>query len=188
MAFQRVLTENNIENALQTYVQSVVGVGDCIRGLGGIALLEALKRGKVGCGPYPNVALFEAANRIMTDLVILYGVRWLLRNQAFPFRSYTVEYGHENHNGHDLMARDGERVLIGEAFNVAQSFFPAKKLTAIRKLRTSNIRAHYRIILCNDQAVSETYSPKPRELEYFVFVKPGEHLGRVVPTLPLQQP
>ena len=28
----------------------------------------------------PDVALFEAANRIMTDLVILYGVRWLLKD------------------------------------------------------------------------------------------------------------
>jgi hypothetical protein len=183
---QRNLTEDNVDDALETYVRSVEAVGDCIRGLSGIQLLETLKRGKVGCGPYPSVSLFEAANRIMTDLVILYGVRWLLRNKAFPFRSYTVEYGHENNNAHDLKAEQAGRILIGEAFNVAPSFFSTKKTAAIQKLRASTIRANYLVILCNDRAVLDTYLPKPREIEHFVFVTIGGDVGRVVPNRPLQ--
>jgi len=185
MKLQRNLDATNVDEALEEYVQAVEAVGNCIQGLAGIELLEALKRGKVGCGPYPNVALFEAANRIMTDLVILYGVRWLLRNAVFPFRAYTVEYGHENNNAHDLKAEESGRVLIGEAFNVAPSFFAIKKAGAIQKLRASSIRADYRVILCNDLAVLDTYSPKPRDFEYFVFVKTGADSGRVVPNTPL---
>jgi hypothetical protein len=109
-----------------------------------------------------------------------------LRNRVFPFGAYTVEYGHENNNAHDLTAEGAGGVLIGEAFNVAASFFATKRVAAIRKLRASSIRAHYLIILCNDEAVRDTYLPKPREPEYLVFVKIGADIGRVVPNRPLQ--
>ena len=175
----RILTADNVDDALQSYIRSVASVGDCIRGLSGIQLLEALKRGKVGCGPYPNVALFEAANRIMTDLVILSGIRWVLCNEVFPFASYRVEYGHEDYNGHDLTAQAHGQQLIGEAFNVAPSFFP-QKAAALRKLRASPIRAQYRVILCNSLAVRDGYVPQPQTNEYFVFVDPESDRGRIV--------
>jgi hypothetical protein len=66
-----------------------------------------LKREAVGAGRYPNVTLFEAANRIMTDVVMLNGVRWLLKDEVFPFRAYTVEYGHGNEGAHDIEASEG---------------------------------------------------------------------------------
>jgi hypothetical protein len=49
-----------------------------VAGMSGLRLLKALKRDQVKVGPYPHVTLFEAANRIMTDMVILYGVKWIL--------------------------------------------------------------------------------------------------------------
>ena len=177
---ERELNETNIDRALADYVESADSVGDSIRGLTGIPLLETLKRGKAQTGPYPKVALFEAANRIMTDLVILRGVKWLLSARAFPFRSYTVEYGHEDNNDHDLMAKADGRTLIGEAFNVAPSFFGTKKQSALKKLRASTANADFRVILCNDDAVQATYSPKPREHEFFVFISTANGAGRVV--------
>jgi len=179
--FSRTITNGNIEDVLQTYVTSAETVGESISGLKGLSLLRALKRGVVGGGPYPNVALFEAANRIMTDLVILYGVRWLLRTGTFPFGQYSVEYGHENQGPHDIMAEADGKALIGEAFNVAPSFFAIKKNSAIKKLRRSNIRADYKLIICNHDAVRDLYTPKPRHGEFFVFVNVGSDVANVVP-------
>jgi hypothetical protein len=73
----------------------------------------------------------------LSDLVILYGVKWLLDNNTFPFESYTVEYGNENKNGFDICATGNGKTLIGEAFNVAQSFFQTKKSTMLKKLAKS---------------------------------------------------
>jgi len=47
-----------------------------LSGLRGLRLFQYLKRNQVGLGPYPHVTLFEAANRIMTDMVILKGIKW----------------------------------------------------------------------------------------------------------------
>ena len=183
---ERELHGDNIDRVLADYVESAESVGDSIRGLAGIRLLETLKRGKAETGPYPNVAMFEAANRIMTDLVILYGIRWMLRTRTFPFRSYSVEYGHEDNNDHDLMAKADGRTLIGEAFNVAPSFFGFKKNSAIKKLRASTAGADFRVVLCNDDAVQDAYVPKPQEREFFVFVSTATGAGRVVPNIGLQ--
>jgi hypothetical protein len=179
--FARSISAANVDEVLRAYVASAETVGGSILGLKGIGLLEELKRGRVGAGPYPNVALFEAANRIMTDLVILFGVKWLLKNGVFPFKTYSVEYGHENNEAHDIMAADGGKVLIGEAFNVARSFFANKKNAAMKKLRGSAVAANYRIILCNQDAVPQGYVPVPREREFFVFVKIRSDDGSVVP-------
>jgi hypothetical protein len=132
---ERTLTKDNIGDLLQKYANSVEEVGASIHGHTGRKLLESLKRGKVNAGPYPDVTLFEAANRIMTDLVIYTGVKWLLENETFPFTEYTVELGNEDKNGFDIKAASDSKVLIGEAFNVAPSFFQGKKAVMLKKLR-----------------------------------------------------
>ena len=128
----RILTAANIDALVDVYLSAAETVGDSISGLKGVTLLKALKRGVVGAGPYPAVALFEAANRIMTDLVILHGVRGLLRTGSFPFEEYTVELGHKNAGRHDIEAVADGKTLIGEAFNVARSFFPTLQYGAER--------------------------------------------------------
>jgi len=67
----REITSSNIDRALRRYLEETGSVGEPIAGLRGERLLSALKREVVGTGPYPGVTLFEAANRIMTDLVML---------------------------------------------------------------------------------------------------------------------
>lgn len=177
----RVLTSKNIERSLREYTASIEQVGGSIRGLRGRTLLESIKRDKVMIGPYPKVTLFEAANRIMTDLVIYHGVKWLFENKVFPFSSYIVEFGNEDTNGFDIRARNGKSSLIGEAFNVAPSFFQHKKAAMLKKLRSATSKAEYRVIMVNHDAVSAHYSPSVRKGEYYVFVNIGKSSATIVP-------
>ncbi len=158
---ERTLNASNIAGITASFYTSLKSIGESIRGKTGVPLFMALKREKLVGGPYPDVSLFEAANRIMSDLVILKGVAGLLQNNSFPFSSYTVEFGNENENGFDICASSDSASLVGEAFNVASSFFQTKKGSALKKLRRDGANATYRILMFNDDAVSSSYSPKP---------------------------
>jgi len=72
----RSLNRQNIDFAIHKYTSSIAEIGDMLSGLRGLRLFQYLKRNQVGLGPYPHVTLFEAANRIMTDMVILKGIKW----------------------------------------------------------------------------------------------------------------
>ena len=118
----------------------------------------------------------------MTDLVLLYGVRWLLQEKCFPFTEYAVEYGHGNQSAFDLIAEaNGER-LIGEAFNVAPSFFATKKAAMLKKLRTKGQGATHTLILCNADAVRGQYMPAAESAEYHLLVDVGTGRGRMEPS------
>jgi len=171
--FDSNLTANNIDRQVESYISSVEQIGNSIDKMTGLRLLEALKRAKIDAGPYPNVTLFEAANRIMTDLVTLYGTKWLLTNNVFPFHSYLVECGHESKNGFDIRASESGKSLIGEVFNVARSFFQGKKAAMLRKIRTNDQGADFKLIMFNHDAVSGRYRPKGRGNEYHVLVNVG---------------
>lgn len=177
---ERTLTKENVGNLLQKYADSVEKIGESIHGQTGRALLESLKRGKVNAGPYPEVTLFEAANRIMTDLVIYTGIKWLLENNVFPFTSYTVELGNEDKNGFDIKAESDSHILIGEAFNVAPSFFQGKKSAMLKKLNKDGVTADFRVIMVNHDAVSEAYKPVKERGVYYVIVNVGASSAVVV--------
>ena len=68
---ERTLTAANVTPIKAAFCADLATIGETIKGKSGIALLTALKRDKLGHGPYPDVSLFEAANRIMSDLVRL---------------------------------------------------------------------------------------------------------------------
>jgi len=119
-----------------------------------LIFMHSLKRKRLGSGPYPDVSLFEASNRILSDMVILIGVRRLLTNPLvgdvrLPFTEYEIALGVEG--GNDLTAIAGNCRLVGEAFNVAPSFFQSKKSSMINKL--SPEKADYRLIIFNADAV-----------------------------------
>jgi hypothetical protein len=175
------ITKHDVEQRLSDYVQSIENVGSTIPGLKGISLIKELKRGKTGLGPYPEVSLFESANRIMTDLVILQGVRWLLAESRFGFDSYTVEYGNQNNNDYDIAASNQGRTLIGEAFNVAPSFFQGKKAAMLKKLQIDE-KADVKLIMFNHDAVKRGYRPTPRAGVHFVFVDVGTGECGMVPS------
>ncbi|PVX83669.1 hypothetical protein [Paraburkholderia unamae] len=165
----RSLTLGNVEQITNEFVNSISEIGESIHGLRGIALFTALKRTALGHGPYPHVTLFEAANRIMSDLVILRGVAGLLRAGMFGIDTYLVEFGNENKNGFDIRGESAlGHTIIGEAFNVAPSYFTGKRWSSVEKLK--NADATHRLLLVNDDAVSPTYEPMPKTGLHYVFV------------------
>src|SRR5471030_964057 len=103
---ERLLTAANVEQITEDYLLTLAELGESIHGLRGIPLLSALKRQKLGHGPYPEVTLFEAANRIMSDLVILRGVTGLIQNGTFGIDRFLVEFGNEDKNGFDIHGED----------------------------------------------------------------------------------
>jgi hypothetical protein len=167
---QRILTHQNINSVIDEYVLSIENIGRTIIGLQGIKLFHCLKRDKVGTGPYPNVTLFEAANRIMTDLVIMKGVKWLIDSNELPFEEYLVEYGNEDNNDHDITAENKGKRFSGEAFNVAPSFYQGKKNSMLKKLLMANPIADYNFIIVNADAIKSGYHPKIKDHEYYFFV------------------
>jgi hypothetical protein len=82
---ERTLTASNIDKITEAFYADLASVGECIQGKKGVPLFIALKREKLTTGPYLGVSLFEAVNRIMSDLVTLKGVAGLLNNKVFPF-------------------------------------------------------------------------------------------------------
>lgn len=152
------LNQTNIEKELTDYLELVNSIK--LPALQNDILMSmcSLKRRPLGSGPYPNVSLFEASNRILSDIVILFGVQRLLTNPKvgnvrLPFTEYKVALGVKS--GNDLRATSGNRRLVGEAFNVAQSFFQTKKSSMIRKLKTDE-KADYRLIIFNAKAVKDS--------------------------------
>ena len=148
------LNSTNLEKELSDYLRLVNSIklptphGDVL------IFIHSLKRKPLGSGPYPDVSLFEASNRILSDMVILFGVRRLLANPSvgdvqLPFTEYEVTLGVES--GNDLIAIAGNCRLVGEAFNVAPSFFQTKKSSMVKKLSAK--KADYRLIIFNADAV-----------------------------------
>lgn len=80
-------------------------------------------------GPWENITVFEAANRIASDLVILKGVINLLRKHAARFENakITLRLGNKHKVGKgDFTMTVAGKDYEGEAFNVAPSFFENK--------------------------------------------------------------
>lgn len=177
---ERTLNKLNIDNAIRNYELSIADIGKIDSKLTGIKLFQYLKRSLIGLGPYPHVTLFEAANRIMTDLVILKGIKWILDNNSFPFEEYCVEYGNEDKNDHDIMAASVGKRLIGEAFNVAPSFFSGKRYSTQKKLRSSSAIADYKLIIANSDSVKDDYHPPLKDGEYFLYVDIETGEGRLL--------
>lgn len=104
----RELNKGNIEEAIKDYKILLQDIPLKIEESNLLDLLIKLKRSEIGKGPYAHVSIFEAANRIMTDLVILFGVKKLLSGE-FPkltmFTNFTVEFGNENKNAHDILSK-----------------------------------------------------------------------------------
>jgi len=151
----RKLNKENIDNAIETYKSLLNEIPLRIEGSNILELLTKLKRDKINFGPWKNVSIFEAANRIMTDLIILYGIKQIL-DGTLPhlnlYKEFDVELGNENKNLHDIVSYSNGKTLIGEAFNVAPSFFNVKKGKSIKKLVGSISPKDHLVILCNSDS------------------------------------
>jgi len=69
--FERTISKANAAHLIATYLASVEEIENSLGDHRVVLdLLTALKREALGAGPYPHVTMFEAANRILSDLVI----------------------------------------------------------------------------------------------------------------------
>ncbi|MHB9020185.1 MAG: hypothetical protein ACYC3G_04965 [Minisyncoccota bacterium] len=161
---------------IKEYSGKVDSIGCLLGNKRGIQLLHDVKRVPMLEGPYPGVTLFEGANRILTDLVILYGVKYLIDNNIYNYSSYDVELGVESYNQFDITAINDTEKLAGEAFNVAPSFYQAKKSSALKKLRVRGNGHTHKLLIINKDAVSGDYIPDLGE--GFKLIKVDIYAGR----------
>ncbi len=164
----RILNESNINEVIKDYLKLMDSIPVTVEADTIFELLSKIKRHTIGSGPYPNVSLFEAANRIMTDLTILYGVKELLDGKIpeIRFDEYKVEFGNEHNNEHDIEAADSTKRLVGEAFNVAATFFQTKKAASLKKMREDGDKSKMILLLYNADAVGRSYKPEKVNNEY----------------------
>lgn len=102
-------------------------------------------------GPYQNISVFEAANRIASDLVIINGMLQLIEEKGYHNRIFDLNLGtmHTKDKGDFTIYLDNNIQLNGEAFNVAPSFLKAKLRTTLKKWET---KEKLDIILINEEA------------------------------------
>ena len=89
------------------------------------------KNSTLKIGPYEGITVFEAANRIASDLVIINGILQLINDGKEEENSrFTIYFGnkHVPNNGDFII--NGKQ---GEAFNVASSFYKIKLRTTTKK-------------------------------------------------------
>jgi hypothetical protein len=167
----KVLTKANINEAISAYKDSINEMDKTITSDTVLELLYKLKRMKTGKGPYCGVSLFEAINRIMTDLVILNGIKYILTQNDCPqlkFQEYHVDFGNSNTQEHDIIAEDNDKRLIGEAFNVSESLFNLKKRKSLKKLRNNPGKKDIILLLYNKDATKGKQPPANRNNEYYI--------------------
>lgn len=99
------------------------------------SLLQVLKRDSFTIGPYINITIFEAANRIASDLTLLEGVLQLFKNKSITGSAIVkLRLGTMQEKGKgDFSVFDSGNELQGEAFDVAPSFFKIKLYKTLKK-------------------------------------------------------
>ncbi len=150
------ISKSNFENEYANYLESILEMELQLKYEDHYDFFYSVKRKPVRNGPHPNVSAFEAANRIMSDLVIWGALEILLYSKdilPFSFDEFTIKLG--NKSGIDIEAIKGNEKLVGEAFNVAPSFF-YQKCSKERKDLIQNDSAQTKIITYNLDAVENT--------------------------------
>ncbi|WP_353161978.1 hypothetical protein [Myroides odoratus] len=128
-------------------------------------------------GPYKNITVFEAANRIASDLVIINGLLELIETKSeYQKATFTLRLGITNHRGHgDFTISLDNQDYEEEAFNVAPSFLKAKLRNTINKWKDSSKLMH---ILINEDSFEKNNF---KDLDFRVFkVKNWELLPQLI--------
>lgn len=118
--------------------------------------IHQVKRVKWQIGPYKNLTVFEIANRIYSDLVVLEGAQKVFENpKAFQLEDVLdINLLLSNISGYDLTIRTSAGKVHGEAFNVAPSFFKGKIRTCIKKLEKDD-EVNRALLFFNSDAISD---------------------------------
>lgn len=112
-------------------------------------------------GIYKNITVFEAANRIATDLVIINGILQLLNSELKDIKQktkFSIRLGNKHIDGKgDFTIGDKE----GEAFNVANSFFRTKYYKTTSKWEKSESNLSY--IFVNQEAIPKGFTQRRKK-------------------------
>jgi hypothetical protein len=97
-------------------------------------LIENVKRSPVEIGPYQKISVFEALNRIGSDLVLLDGTEKLFTEGLEKNIPSKVLLRMSTIKGYDFEVHfEDKRIIYGEAFNASLSFCNTKMRQAIDK-------------------------------------------------------
>lgn len=132
--FNRALSIEKFDEAKKAYLNSLEINKYAIKDANDIyELIDKIKRTPEKVGPYQNISVFEALNRIGSDLVLLAGATELFKKTS-KIAVDKIELKMGNTHGFDFEVSIGEKVIYGEAFNAAESFCKSKMRDAIHKL------------------------------------------------------
>lgn len=179
---------SNIDNKIRAYLEFRGPVNNHLKiiesvkpPLGIIALVdffESIKRQEIKGWPTDEkgVSLFEAANRILSDLILFFGVRGMLKRPkrlGKDISRMTFELNLGVRGGPDFRAPAGSNkcIVVGEAFNVATSFFATKMNYELKKICDWDYvyrRAKYKIVMFNEEGGTERkYEEKYPQILFF---------------------
>lgn len=128
-------------------------------------MIQFVKRHKQQVGPYIKISVFEALNRIGSDLVLLSGATKLFNGELDGIKPETIQLRMGAIRGFDFeVTLKNKKVLYGEAFNAAESFCKEKMRQTIHKLIDDNPdkKAKEGIVFINEEvkSVIENYANK----------------------------
>jgi hypothetical protein len=138
------------------------------------AYLNFLKREHSPIGPYTDITVFEAANRIATDLALFEGVlKMFMTGKIEPDATIQLRLGTMQADGKgDFSVFQSGGEIQGEVFDVAPSFFKAKLGKTLRKWKDNS---SLRYVVFNKDAVDEDsrkwYENKKAEYKKIAFME-----------------
>lgn len=119
------------------------------------SVIKELKRDlKKQIGPYMDITIFEAANRIATDLTMMDGILKLFSDGKLEIQdTVKIRLGtmHISGRGDFTVFRKDESEQEGESFNVASSFFQSKMQKTLKKWEN---KSSLKYILFNKDCLS----------------------------------
>lgn len=151
--FNKSLSKKEFEIAKTSYLKSLEENNYSIQKTSNIYdLINSIKRTPEKVGPYQNISVFEALNRIGSDLVLLSGAEMLFRGDLEGINPKSIHLKMGTTHGFDFeVVLEDDKVIYGEAFNAAKSFCKQKMRQAIHKLIDKNPDAKDCIIFVNEE-------------------------------------
>jgi len=140
--FNIPLSKKEFEVAKKSYLKTLEENNYSIKNASNIyELINNIKRTPQKVGPYQNISVFEALNRIGSDLVLLSGATALFNNKLEGIKPEKIHLKMGTTHGFDfeVFLKNG-KVVYGEAFNAAESFCKHKMRQAIHKLTANNAK------------------------------------------------
>jgi hypothetical protein len=139
--FEKPLSKKAFEEAKSAYLTLIEKNNYSMKATTSIyELIKNVKRSPATIGPYKDISVFEALNRIGSDLVLLEGAEKLFNGEIESIKPKSIELRMGNKHGFDFtVTLDDDSEILGEAFNAAESFCKHKYRQAIDKFANEKL-------------------------------------------------